>query len=352
MENDFKEKKAFNSSFKEFNESKLNEITIIYNIKNKFAIRLFGKKFVQNNFYNCKIIINNKEQNICEYYKINKNIDKNILKIKLKEIKSITDFSHMFGDDMNKGCRELISIQGIDNWHNTINIINISYIFYNCESLKKFPDISKWDTSNITDMSYMFSGCKSLESLPDISKWDMSNVKNLSYMFDFCSSLISLPDISKWNLKNAEDLSYMFYNCSSLVQLPDISKWNIESVKNMSYMFYNCSSLVQLPDISKWNLKNAEDLSYMFYNCSSLIKLPNISKWNLKNVYGIGGIFDGCYSLVLVENLKEWDNKVKRVFYKLFGYNESLFSLLNFKFSFKEKIGFDGEFYTVWDIFD
>jgi len=51
MENNFKEKKEINS-FNDFNKEKLNEITIIYNIKNKFAIRLFGKKFVQNNINN------------------------------------------------------------------------------------------------------------------------------------------------------------------------------------------------------------------------------------------------------------------------------------------------------------
>ena len=167
------------------NKEKLNEITIIYKIKNKFAIRLFGKKFVENNINNCKIIIDNKEQKICEYYKISKTNNKNILKIKLIEIKAITDFSHMFGDDMNKGCRELISLPDIDNL-NTKNVINMSYMFYNCESLKSLKDISKWDTSNITDMSYMFSYCRSIKFFPDISNWDIHNVKNLSNMFHYC----------------------------------------------------------------------------------------------------------------------------------------------------------------------
>jgi len=323
MKNNFKEKKEINS-FNDFNKEKLNEITIIYNIKNKFAIRLFGKKFVQNNINNCKIIINNKEQKICECYKINKNIDKNILKIKLKEIKTITDFSHMFGDDINKGCRGLISLPDIDNW-NTKNITNMSYMFYNCESLKELKDISKWNTSNVTDMSYMFSCCTSLKSFPDISKWDMHNLKNISYIFHFCTSLVSLPDISKWNMKNVEDISYMFYNCIALVSLPDISKWIVDNVKNMNYMFYNCSSL---------------------------IKLPDISKWNIKNIYYIDKIFDGCYSLALVENIHEWNDDTKYKFYELFRDNETLISLLNFKFSLKKKINFEGDYYTIWDIFD
>ena len=44
------------------------------------------------------------------------------------------------------------------------------YIFSNCESLKSFPDISKWEIQNINNMSYMFSYCKSLKTLTDISK--------------------------------------------------------------------------------------------------------------------------------------------------------------------------------------
>ena len=52
-------------------------------------------------------------------------------------------------------------------------------MFYNCESLKSLPDISKWNTSNVTNMEDMFYYCGSLESLPDISKWNTSNVTNI-----------------------------------------------------------------------------------------------------------------------------------------------------------------------------
>ena len=44
-------------------------------------------------------------------------------------------------------------------------------IFYDCESLKSLPDISKWNTENITNISVIFQDCKSLKSVPDISKY-------------------------------------------------------------------------------------------------------------------------------------------------------------------------------------
>ena len=136
----------------------ISEINIIYNIeRNQDEIKIFGNEFVKNNKKICKMIIDNKEYEITEYYNV-KNINNNILKIKLK---------------------------GIDN------VTNMSYMFDGCKSLTNLPDISKWNTNNITDMSCMFGGCSSLSSLPDISQWNTNNVTDMSCMFGGCSSLSS-----------------------------------------------------------------------------------------------------------------------------------------------------------------
>ena len=119
----------------------ITEINIIYNIKNKEYIRLFGAEFVENNKNICKMIIDNKVYEIKKDYNV-KIYNNNILKIKLKGINKIKD---------------------------------MSYMFEGCLSLSSLPDISKWNTSNITNMSYMFEGCLSLLSLPDISKWNNTN---------------------------------------------------------------------------------------------------------------------------------------------------------------------------------
>ena len=154
---------------------------IIYKIKNQNKIQLFGENFIKNNKNNCKIIVENKEQDISEYLNVNKNITN--VKIKLKEIKTIS---------------------------------NMSYMFYGCESLISLPDISNWNTNNVNNMSYMFSNCKSLTSLPDISNWNTSNVTNMSSIFFYSYSLISLPHVSNWNTSNVINMSHMFYNCNSL----------------------------------------------------------------------------------------------------------------------------------------
>ena len=110
------------------NIDNLNTINIIYKIdSSKNSIKLFGKYFVNNNINNCYLLINNKEEKLCEYLELNEEQKKkNELKIKLIEKNKITNMSYMF------------------SW---------------CKSLKELPDISKWDTKNVTDMRYMFSGC-------------------------------------------------------------------------------------------------------------------------------------------------------------------------------------------------
>ena len=64
------------------NKKSYNEINIIYNIKDKEEISLFGYEFVKNNKNICKMIIDNKEYKIAAEYNV-KNYKNNILKIKL-----------------------------------------------------------------------------------------------------------------------------------------------------------------------------------------------------------------------------------------------------------------------------
>ena len=123
----------------------INIVTIIYNIDGN-EIKLFDDNFVKNNKDNFYLLIEGKKENLCSKWKINKT-DKELLIIKLIEIKTITDMSNMFS---------------------------------HCISLKNSPDIYKWDTKNVIDMSGMFYKCSSLKSLPDITKWDIKKVlKNL-----------------------------------------------------------------------------------------------------------------------------------------------------------------------------
>ena len=258
-----------------------NEITLKYIITNNF-VKIFGEPFVKRNKNNYKLIINDKTYELVSCLKIinidekdnsnekknenpnEKNDEKEILKIemklydileiKLKQIKNVTDISYMFSE------ASVVSIENISNW-NTENICNMGGLFSGCKYLASLPDISKWNTSNVIIMNNIFSKSSSLKTLPDISKWNTSNAIDMSGIFNECSSLKSLPDISKWDISNINDISFMFYNCSSLIELPDISEWNTQNINDMNSLFCGCSSLTKLPDISKWKTNNVYDIN-------------------------------------------------------------------------------------------
>ena len=104
--------------------------------------RIFGETFVKNNKDNFKIIYENKEYNMMEYFEVDKTIKTLKIKLKQNKYRRITDISHMFED---------------------------------CSSLISLPYISFWDTHSFTKINCMFKGCSSLKALSDISKWRMEN---------------------------------------------------------------------------------------------------------------------------------------------------------------------------------
>ena len=87
-----------------------------------------------------------------------------------------------------------------------------SCMFYNCKCLKSLPNgIENWNTKNLLRINYMFTNCSSLTKLPDITKWDISNLEDIYEMIDGCDSLKEkdLPDFSKWINNKNDTLTYI-----------------------------------------------------------------------------------------------------------------------------------------------
>ena len=241
----------------------IDEINIKYEYKEKFGnfwfpqsyIRLFGKKFVENNKDICKIIINGKENELVEFYSLkNKKLENNIIEGNLKpEIRK------------TKVVKVKVKKSKLKNKKLKRNIKNIKNIknkklnkFKGKVKNKKFKELKNVEVeiklkgiSNITKMNNLFDGCKHLSSVSDISNWNTKKVIDMSNLFCECISLKSLPDLSHWKTRNVTDMSKLFCQCKLLSELPDISYWNTENVTNMEKLFYGCHLLKQLPDISK-----------------------------------------------------------------------------------------------------
>ena len=258
----------FNKIINSYKESNKDIIKYRINEGDKL-VKIFGTNFVLNNWDNCRIICEDKEYRLTEYFEI-KNYTKNskILEIKLNIFRELKDISFMFSD-----CSSLISVSRFITW-NTENVTNMRGMFAACTSLKSLPDLSLIKTDNVKNMRGLFAGCELLESIPDISGWNTENVTDMQYMFHNCTKLKTLPDISKWNTSNVIDMRLMFYNCSSLIALPDISKWNTKKVNSMQGIFEGCSALFSLPNISKWDLQKNIDMKNMFNKCKKTLRIP------------------------------------------------------------------------------
>ena len=300
--------------FKEYNEIDLHYEFNEENIEDTI-VKLFDKKFVNNNKENCFLIIKEK------IMELNEEIDlKNIfgaiplfypiyLDVKLIERKRklMTNLSFMFN--------EISTITDKSNFDNydASNIKEMIYMFYSCKS-KYLPNIANFKTHNITDMNHMFCNCSSAKKLPDISKWETKNVTDMSFMFNNCSALNELPNISEWNMKNVIDTSSMFEQCTSIISLPDISIWKIEKIKYMNKMFRNCRNLSYLPNLSNWVINGDTETDNMFEGDK---KLENLPRFKIKN----NKLFKCC----LIFNDK---TNIVKYFIKIFCIYSSILSLI------------------------
>ena len=166
-------------------------MTIIYNLKDFISssfftkkyldnstIKIFGKKFVENNKNLVKMIIENKIYELSSEFKLEnlKNINDilSLKEFKLENLKNINDTLSL-------------KLKGVQK------ITNMNYMFESCSLLKNFDN---FNTENIKSMIGLFSKCSSLTKIPNISNFNTKNVTNMKRMFFACSSLKSLPDIS------------------------------------------------------------------------------------------------------------------------------------------------------------
>ena len=142
-------------------------------------------------------------------------------------------------------------------------------------------------------------------------------------VFSNCFSLKKLPDISKWNTNNVKDLSRMFENCISLLLLPDISKWEISNVENINKMFYNCSSLISYPDIAIWNISNFNqkniDIFSPSYSSINPLSIHSIEK----NIFdsNLSSNNDNCFKDIEIlenKNINEFDKDVNEEYFENF----------------------------------
>lgn len=208
---------------------------------------------------------------------------------------------------------------GLIGYNDTINVTNMSHMFYECTNLATIPLL---DTSNVTTMEAMFYGCSSLTSVP---LFDTSNVTDMRNMFNKCYNLTTVPQFNTskvtnmdcmfgthyagstsnacpirtvplFDTSNVTSMSDMFAFSTHLTEVP---LFNTSKVTNMDSMFYYCMRLTSVP---LFNTSNVTNMSYMFFYCENLTTVPAL---DIRNAKYSSSIFYYCKKLAtcLLKNI-------------------------------------------------
>ena len=317
-------------------EKSFSMIKLVYEIKDEKTITIFHPYFVQNNKNNCKMIVNNKLCLLTDKLEVTDNNNK-LLKIKLLILN-------------NKK-------------------INLSYMFHECKSLKKFHMISEEEAPKKEDKDENIKNKDSFvdliyqsnneilssynnnltnifnEAIKIYNKYNDLNYNNEKEKMNFIINLndeFLLSSNSSIKSQNNNNIEYSsFYDGSFSFKSRKIKRMNInenESKKyiikkyniiatDMRYMFYECSSPLSISGLSKINTSNVIYMNHMFKGCSLLKKINEISIWNIDKVKDINSMFYGCSSLKSLPDISKWITNQVENMKEIFSKCSSLESL-------------------------
>ena len=257
------------------------------------------KNLIIDGIYNFK-----KEGKYFIYYKVNNSVKNlsdmfcDVNTLKKVYMPSLVDNKIERMSNMFDGCSSLKEIN-FPRSFNTKNVLDVSYMFSYCQSLKNL-NLSSFNTENVENMSGMLNKCKYLTEV-NLSSFNTKNVENMSDMFNGCESLTEINLLS-FDTENVKSMAKMFRSCQKLKEI-NLSKFKTNFVCDLSCMFENCCSLKML-DLSSFNTINVNDMNCMFMNCTNLKEI-DLSAFKTSNNTKIRDMFLGCESLKSIKKCSD-----------------------------------------------
>ncbi|WEV63928.1 BspA family leucine-rich repeat surface protein [Bifidobacterium sp. ESL0732] len=159
--------------------------------------------------------------------------------------------------------------------------VSVRAMFAGDTALTGVKGLSSWKTGDVSDMSYLFYQCQSLDGLGDLSGWDTSRVANMEGMFRYDTSLKNVRGMKDWDTSQVTSMAGMFQRNRKRTDLTDVSGWKTDNVSQMWDMFGGDSNLKHI-DVSGWNTANVKSMTYMFQGTG--LKTLDLSGWNTMQV--------------------------------------------------------------------
>ena len=276
-----------------------NEINLIYFADNYKEENIFGSTFVKINNKNIDLIINGERKNLISTYKLKPGENKITLIIKNK----LTDLSYMFYE-----CFSLKNFEEL-KYLNTENVYDFSYIFsagsageylVNKKDHHFFSDIDPlktWNVSKGVNFEKLFDHCENLSNIEALKNWDVSNGTNFSDMFSGCKSLSDISPLEKWNVCNGIYFKGLFSWCYSLSDITALKNWNVSNCTSVSWMFLRCENISDIKALENWNVSKCKSFLSMFFGCMKLSNIEPLKNWNVSNGEDFSEMFGGCIKL-------------------------------------------------------
>ena len=198
----------------------------------RYSIKILSKEFIKNNENKAKLIFENKEYELSEFFDID-DFKSSELKINILFNRDISNLSCMFKD-----CESLFEFSIKDDIENK----NINYEYDNQEIEDNIDELEEFMNKGDKDKETIYN------SLNDEMKSEFSEIKNIKNIPENTETFDLETYILQLNYLNNEE---MIYKCDSFSSIPEFSIWNVNIVIDMNHMFYKCESLSSLPDISK-----------------------------------------------------------------------------------------------------
>lgn len=133
---------------------------------------------------------------------------------------------------MFDACQSLTSID-LSSF-NTSHVTTFEEMFKDCHNLSSL-DLTAFDFQNITTMSNMFATCTTLTSIIFPNNINTVNLTNLQFTFYRCESLTSL-DLTHFNTANVSSMKSMLNRCNSLTRI-DLSNFTSATSLSIENMF-------------------------------------------------------------------------------------------------------------------
>ena len=186
-----------------------NKINLNQEMKNgierKIKLRIFGKNFVNKNKYKYRIIYENKEYKLHEFFEeIDKDYNYNdLIKLKLRIFNNITNMSYM-----NDGCNTLVSISETNEIKEKISQKIIIVSTDNTNNVHGYYSISSHLQSKTPEIIYKNNLCKPINPLMSLDSVQNYNSINFNYLNNLIKRDELVPNLSNLIVI---DLNHMFY---------------------------------------------------------------------------------------------------------------------------------------------